>query len=90
MRTSPNLKPLQPKAQMLIIWQALIQYIENNVRAGKSVNVKKFGCFTFDCETELPKIASRSISPKADIFTQRMERKNIHHLKPAFVVNEDL
>lgn len=67
-RTMPNLKPLQPKAQLLIIWKALIQYVENNVRAGKSVNIKKFGAFTYDVETELPKIAQRSISPKIDIF----------------------
>ena len=31
-RTSPNLKPLQPKAQMLIIWRSLIEYVGNNVR----------------------------------------------------------
>lgn len=48
MRTDPNLKPLQPKAQYMIIWKALREYIEGNVRAGKSVNIKKFGTFTFD------------------------------------------
>ena len=75
---------------MLIIWKALIEYVGNNIKAGRSVNIKKFGSFTFDCETELPKIATRSISPKVDIFTQRAERKNIHHLKPAFVVDQGL
>ena len=86
-RTTENLKPLQPKAQFIIIWKALIEYVGNNIRAGKSVNIKKFGSFTFNVETELPKIAQRSISPKVDIFTQRQERKNIHHLKPVFVVD---
>ena len=90
LRTSPNLKPLQPKAQMLIIWKALIEYVGNNIKAGRSVNIKKFGSFTFDIMTELPKIATRSISPKIDIFTQRAERKNIHHLTPKFVVDPDL
>jgi len=52
--------------------------------------VKTFGCFTYDIETELPKISQRSISPKIDIFTQRQERKNIHHLKPVFVVDEQI
>ena len=47
-RTSPNLKPLQPKAQYMLIWKALIEYIGENISAGKSVNVKKFGCFTFN------------------------------------------
>jgi nucleoid DNA-binding protein len=55
-RTSPNLKPLQPKAQFIIIWKALIEYVGNNIRAGRSVNIKKFGCFTFNVQTELPKI----------------------------------
>lgn len=86
-RTASNLKPLQPRAQYLIIWKALIEYIGENVQAGKSVNIKKFGAFTFNIETELPKVAYRSISPKVDIFTQRMERKNVHHVKPVFVVD---
>ena len=52
--------------------------------------MKKFGAFTYNVQTELPKIAQRNISPKVDIFTQRQERKNIHHLKPVFVVDPDL
>ena len=90
-RTAPNLKPLQPKAQLLIIWKALIEYLGNNISSGKSVNIRKFGSFTFNVTTELPKIhGQRSVSPKVDIFTQRQERKNIHHLKPVFVVDPDL
>ena len=65
----------------------MIEYVGNNIKGGRSVNIKKFGSFTFNVETELPKIAQRSISPKVDIFTQRQERKNIHHLKPVFVVD---
>ena len=39
----------------------------------------------------MPKIhGQRSVSPKVDIFTQRVERKNIHHLKPVFVVDPGL
>lgn len=87
MRTDPNLKPLQPKAQYMIIWKALREYIEGNVRAGKSVNIKKFGTFTFNVETELPKIAARNFSPTVDRATHILERKNIHHLKPVFVVD---
>ena len=58
--------------------------------AGRSVNVKNFGAFTYDVTTELPKIASRNASPKIDLFTQRIERKNIHHMKPVFVVDPTL
>lgn len=74
----------------MIIWKALIEYVGENIRAGRSVNIKKFGCFTFNVQTELPKIATRNASPKVDIFTQRQERKNIHHLKPVFVVDPNL
>ena len=86
------MKPLQPKAQMVIIWKALIDYVGENVRAGRSVNIKKFGCFTFDCQTELPKIANRSVSPNGvqDYLTHRLERKNVHHVTPQFVVDPQL
>merc|ERR1711934_342540 len=67
-RTNPSMKPLQPKAQYLIIWKSFIEYIQENLQAGRSVNVKNFGCFTFNVQTELPKIADRAISPKMDIF----------------------
>lgn len=81
------MKPLQPKSQYLIIWKSFIEYIQEHLQAGRSINVKNFGCFTFNVQTELPKIADRAISPKMDIFTKRIERKNIHHLKPVFVVD---
>ena len=81
------MKPLQPKAQYMIIWRSFCDYIKENLDAGRSVNVKGFGCFTFNCQTELPKIADRTIDPKKDIFTKRLERSNIHHLKPVFVVD---
>jgi nucleoid DNA-binding protein len=41
---------------MLIIWRGLVTYLDNNLREGKSVNIRKFGAFSFDIETELPKI----------------------------------
>jgi hypothetical protein len=44
---------------MQIIWRALITYVDNKLRAGQSVNMKKFGAFTFDIQTELPKISQR-------------------------------
>jgi hypothetical protein len=40
----------------------MIEYLNNNLRAGRSVYVKKFGAFTFDINTELPKIATKNIS----------------------------
>ena len=87
MRTAESMKPLQPKAQYMIIWKSFTEYIMENLQAGRSVNVKNFGCFTYHVETELPKIADRAISPKMDIFTKRTVRANIHHLKPVFVID---
>lgn len=66
---------------MLIIWRGLVTYLDSNLRAGKSVNIHKFGAFTFDVDTELPKIASRKIAMDQDLQSMRMERQHIHHLK---------
>lgn len=45
----------------------MVEYLNNNLRAGRSVNVKNFGSFTFDISTELPKIATRSMNPASDL-----------------------
>lgn len=59
----------------------MVTYLDSNLRAGKSVNINKFGAFTFDVDTELPKIASRKIAMDQDLQSMRMERQHIHHLK---------
>lgn len=66
---------------MLIAWKALVEYINNNLRAGKSINIKKFGAFTFDIQTELPKIATRSMDPNRDLVDQRLARKHVHNVR---------
>ena len=66
---------------MLIIWRSLVEYLNENLRAGKSVNIKKFGAFTFDISTELPKIAMKQISPHSDLNDQRADRKHVHHVR---------
>jgi len=78
---------------MVIIWKALIEYLNNNLRAGRSVNVKRFGSFTFDIETELPRIAQKSHSMTTnnfDLDDQRLDRKHVHNVRPCFVVDEFL
>jgi nucleoid DNA-binding protein len=79
---------------MIIIWKALIEYLSNNLRAGRSVNIKRFGSFTFDIETELPRIATKSMSMTAtnnfDLEDQRLDRKHVHKVRPCFVVDEFL
>lgn len=67
---------------MIIIWKALCEYLGNNLRAGRSVNIKRFGSFTFDIETDLPRIATKSFSSTVssgfDLQDQRLDRKHIH------------
>lgn len=89
-RTNGTQKPLETKAQMLIVWKALTTYLDENLRKGRSVNIRKFGAFTFDIDTELPKISRREINPETDIFSQRAERKHIHTLRPCFVTDPEL
>ena len=66
---------------MIIVWKSLIEYLNNNLRAGKSVNIKKFGSFTYDISTELPKVATRSMNPQTDLINQRLDRKHVHNAK---------
>lgn len=52
---------------MLIVWRAFVEYLNDNLRTGKSVNVKKFGAFTFDISTDLPRIATKSVVPSKNL-----------------------
>ena len=66
---------------MLIIWKALVEYLNENLRAGKSVNIKKFGAFTFDINTDLPRIATKQVNPSVDLDDQRLDRKHVHKVR---------
>jgi len=45
----------------------------------------------FDIETELPKISyGRSVNINHDVFTERAQRKHIHHLKPKFIPDDKI
>ena len=75
---------------MLIIWKALVEYLNENLRAGKSINIKKFGSFTFDINTDLPRIATKLINPSIDLDDQRLDRKHVHQVRyeyPFFTFN---
>ncbi len=67
---------------MLIVWRAFITYLNQQLSEGRSVNVRKFGAFVFDIETELPKISyGRTVNINHDMHTERAIRKHVHHLK---------
>lgn len=56
-------------------------YVDKQLREGRSVNLKKFGAFTFDIQTELPKIAKRQITADSDMTVERSQRKHVHQLR---------
>ena len=70
---------------MLIIWRALVTYLDNKLRAGQSVNIRKFGTFTFDIQTDLPRIATRQISPTSELGKDRKTRKHVHKVRYVFI-----
>lgn len=78
---------------MVIIWKAFVEYVGTNLRAGRSVNIKRFGSFTFDIDTDLPRIAQKSMgmtTSNFDLNEQRLDRKHIHKVRPCFVVDDFL
>ena len=75
---------------MMIVWKSFASYLRENLLAGKSINIKKFGSFTFDIHTELPRIATRNIDPQTGLEEQRLERKHVHTVRPCFVVDSEL
>ena len=68
----------------------MIEYVQEKLAGSKSVNLRGFGAFSFDIETELPKVATRSINTNHTIEEQRMERKHLHKIRPVFVVDAKL
>lgn len=65
--------------------------MDDKLRAGCGVNIKGFGAFTFDIDTELPKIQNgRQVDIAKGLNDVRSERKNIHHCKPRFVIDAKL
>lgn len=89
-RTTAALKPLEPLAQALIIWRAMIEYVQEKLANGKSVNLRSFGVFSFDINTDLPKIATKMINTSHTIEEQRLERKHVHKVRPVFIVDQRL
>jgi nucleoid DNA-binding protein len=88
-RSNPANKPLEPTSQMLLIWKATIEYVKENLIQGKGVNIVGFGAFTFDIQTDLPRLGA--INPlQGEIYEQRLERKHLHKNKPVFIPDSSL
>ena len=87
-RTSDAFKPLEIKAQMLIIWRAFCEYLKEKVSSCKGINVRNFGAFTFDVMTELPKLGIEYGKAKTKTFQELMtEKKTTHKLRPCFLID---
>ena len=65
----------------MIVWKSLTEYLRERLSESKSINIKGFGAFTFDIETDLPRIATKTINPFSDINEQRAERKHVHKIR---------
>ena len=88
-RTNQASKPLEPNSQLQIIWKATIEYINENLLQGRGVNIAGFGAFTFDIETNQPRIGN--INPiQGEIQDQRLERKHLHKNRPVFIPDSGL
>jgi nucleoid DNA-binding protein len=88
-RTSSVYKPLEPASQMLIIWKSTIEYLNEQILGGKGVNIRGFGSFCFDVETELPRPSSLNPA-RGQIYEQRLERKHVHRNRLCFVPDRQL
>mmetsp|Transcript_33508 Transcript_33508/g.39014 ORF Transcript_33508/g.39014 Transcript_33508/m.39014 type:complete len:300 (+) Transcript_33508:36-935(+) len=87
-RTSPTLKPLEPKSQFHIIFKALSEYIREKMQNGKSVSVKGLGGFSFEIISEKVKPAIfTTVDFKKPLDDQRAERKHVHAIRPCFLVD---
>lgn len=74
---------------MHIIWKCTVEYLNEQLRSGKGVNLPGFGAFTFDVETELPRTANLNPA-KGDIEEQRLDRKHVHNNRPVFIIDSAL
>jgi nucleoid DNA-binding protein len=76
---------------MLIVWKAFCEYLKEKIVSYKGVNVKGFGSFTFEVQTELPKIGVDYKQANIKTFGELIiEKKSTHKLRPCFVVDEKI
>ena len=73
---------------MLIVWRCFGEYLKEKIVMYKGVNVRGLGAFTFEVETELPKIGIDYKQAKFKSFGELiLEKKTGHKLRPCFVVD---
>lgn len=87
-RTSSSFKPLEKKSQLQIIWRSFCEYLYEKLSECKGINIKNFGAFTYEVQTELPKLGINYNKAKNMSFKELLtEKKTIHKLKPCFIID---
>lgn len=88
-RSSSAYKPMEPKAQMHIIVTGLKKFIKEKMLQGKGVVIKNFGGFTFEVKSE-NKVPAQlfGFDPSKTYSQLQKQRKNIHKLRPCFLVEK--
>lgn len=83
-RSTKQYKSLEPASLLQMVWNATVEYIHENLLAGKGVNLKGFGAFTLQIETDLPR--TTRLNPAAGNYSeQREQRQHLHRNRPVFV-----
>merc|ERR1719421_1066460 len=76
-RTTQGLPQLDPSRQMMLVWDGMCAYVQEVLEAGKSVNIKTFGAFTFE-----PIVAAGG--------NQKNARGHSLRLRPCFLASDAL
>ena len=86
-RQEAHHKPLEPCSQFHVVTNALCHYIEDNLKAGKGVNIRNFGAFTFEMETDKVQPAQLcQYDTNKHIQENRADRAHVHKVRPCFQV----
>lgn len=80
-RTDPSMLPLEPKKQLLSIWECMCGWIQEQLMQGNGVTAKTFGSFTFERGVK----QLRPLLPELNHVGKEVET-----LVPRFVMAPDL
>ena len=74
--------------KMLIIWKSFCEYLKERMLEHKGINVKNFGAFTYEVESELPKTGFLSQKGTFQSIGEIIiEKKTTHRVRPTFLVD---
>ncbi|KAL8275162.1 hypothetical protein Esti_000912 [Eimeria stiedai] len=80
-RTDPDLLPLDPRRQLLLVWDCMCEWIQEQLQNGRSVAVKGFGTFAFERSVKQNPPAVRELNHVG---------KEVESVHPRFVLAPEL